>query len=226
MAPSCRHCLFSVVLQGSQLPSRDVWNSEKKLGQVPLFTAIHVCHARESTFSLNAGRNEGIIEQTVISFAMLTKARPFTLAQTKFLYPSAISPPETLKITNLKNLDSIVFYTESALRVDSKDSAWFFFLRNFFKKIAPVFRFDHLVSNSRPQNAPLALRWRLRELLFIEFSSFLHQVACKYIENPVLFHREDVGRVKFDFRYLVLLSSTKPLVLYADKVFWLRFANE
>ena len=148
-------------------------------------------------------------------------ARPFTPAQTKFLYPSAISPPETLKITNLKNLDSIVFYTESALRVDSKDSEWFFFF-----KIAPVFRFDHLVSDSRPQNAALALRWRLRELLFIKFSSFFLQVVCKYIENPVLFHREDVGRVKFDFRYLVLLSSTKPLVLYADKVFWLRFANE
>ncbi|XP_073238294.1 tubulin--tyrosine ligase-like protein 12 [Porites lutea] len=52
------------------------------------------------------------------------------------------------------------------------------------------------------------------------------KVACKYIDNPVLFHREDVGRVKFDFRYLVLLSSAKPLVLYADKVFWLRFANQ
>lgn len=72
IAPSCLNCLFSVVLQGSQLPSRDLWNSEKKLGQVPLFTAIHVCHARESTFNLNAGRNEGIIEETVISFAMLT----------------------------------------------------------------------------------------------------------------------------------------------------------
>lgn len=96
----------------------------------------------------------------------------------------------------------------------------------FFLKIAPVFRFDHLVSDSRPQNAASALRWRLRELLFIKFSSFFLQVVCKYIENPVLFHREDVGRVKFDFRYLVLLSSTKPLVLYADKVFWLRFANQ
>lgn len=52
------------------------------------------------------------------------------------------------------------------------------------------------------------------------------KVACKYIENPVLFHREDVGQVKFDIRYLVLISSAKPLVLHADKVFWLRFANQ
>lgn len=52
------------------------------------------------------------------------------------------------------------------------------------------------------------------------------KVACKYIENPVLFHREGIGRVKFDVRYLVLISSAKPLVLYADKVFWLRFANQ
>ena len=52
-----------------------------------------------------------------------------------FLYPSAISPPETLKITNLKNLDSIVFYTESALRVDSKDSECFFFFKIFLKKL-------------------------------------------------------------------------------------------
>ena len=46
-----------------------------------------------------------------------------------------LSSPETLKITNLKNLDSIVFYTESALRVDSKDSEWFFFKEIFLKKL-------------------------------------------------------------------------------------------
>ena len=55
---------------------------------------------------------------------------------------------------------------------------------------------------------------------------FTMQVVCKYIENPVLFHREGIGRVKFDVRYLVLISSAKPLVLHADKVFWLRFANQ
>ena len=55
---------------------------------------------------------------------------------------------------------------------------------------------------------------------------FALQVVCKYIENPVLFHREGIARVKFDVRYLVLTSSAKPLVLHADRVFWLRFANQ
>ncbi|KAK6482752.1 tubulin--tyrosine ligase-like protein 12 [Huso huso] len=51
------------------------------------------------------------------------------------------------------------------------------------------------------------------------------KVVCKYIENSVLFHREEVGMVKFDIRYIVLLRSVKPLQLYAYNVFWLRFAN-
>ncbi|KAI1882058.1 hypothetical protein AGOR_G00246780 [Albula goreensis] len=51
------------------------------------------------------------------------------------------------------------------------------------------------------------------------------KVVCKYLENPVLFEREEVGMVKFDIRYMVLLRSVKPLRLYAYDVFWLRFAN-
>lgn len=51
------------------------------------------------------------------------------------------------------------------------------------------------------------------------------QVACKYVEDPVLFERGDIGKVKFDIRYIVLLRSVQPLKLYAYKVFWLRFAN-
>uniref|UniRef100_A0A8C4X0P8 Tubulin tyrosine ligase-like family, member 12 n=1 Tax=Eptatretus burgeri TaxID=7764 RepID=A0A8C4X0P8_EPTBU len=51
------------------------------------------------------------------------------------------------------------------------------------------------------------------------------KVVCKYIEQPVLFHREDVGKVKFDIRYVVLLRSVQPLSLYVYDVFWLRFAN-
>ncbi|KAM4748472.1 tubulin--tyrosine ligase-like protein 12 [Rhinophrynus dorsalis] len=51
------------------------------------------------------------------------------------------------------------------------------------------------------------------------------KVVSKYIEDPVLFHRDDVGMVKFDIRYVVLLRSVRPLKLYAYDVFWLRFAN-
>ncbi|KAI4899274.1 hypothetical protein NFI96_020590 [Prochilodus magdalenae] len=51
------------------------------------------------------------------------------------------------------------------------------------------------------------------------------KVVCKYLEDPVLFDREEVGLVKFDIRYMVLLRSVKPLRLYAYNVFWLRFAN-
>ncbi|NXT09798.1 TTL12 protein, partial [Prunella fulvescens] len=51
------------------------------------------------------------------------------------------------------------------------------------------------------------------------------KVVCKYIEEPVLFEREDVGRVKFDVRYVVLLRSARPLRLYSYDVFWLRFSN-
>ncbi|KAM4677075.1 tubulin--tyrosine ligase-like protein 12 [Discoglossus pictus] len=51
------------------------------------------------------------------------------------------------------------------------------------------------------------------------------KVVSKYIEDPVLFYREDVGIVKFDIRYIILLRSVQPLRLYAYDVFWLRFAN-
>ena len=50
-------------------------------------------------------------------------------------------------------------------------------------------------------------------------------MVCKYIEEPVLFHREEVGLVKFDIRYMLMLRSVQPLRLYAYDVFWLRFAN-
>lgn len=52
------------------------------------------------------------------------------------------------------------------------------------------------------------------------------KIACKYIENPVLIHFDDVGDVKFDIRYILLLSSVSPLKLYAYRIFWLRFANK
>jgi len=51
------------------------------------------------------------------------------------------------------------------------------------------------------------------------------KIAQKYLHNPVLFHREELGMVKFDIRYIVLLSSVRPLRVYAYNRFWLRFAN-
>lgn len=50
-------------------------------------------------------------------------------------------------------------------------------------------------------------------------------MVCKYIESPVLFLRDDVGKVKFDIRYVVLLRSVAPLSLFVYDVFWLRFSN-
>ncbi|CAH8636899.1 unnamed protein product [Schistosoma rodhaini] len=52
-------------------------------------------------------------------------------------------------------------------------------------------------------------------------------IASRYITYPVLFYRNDLqANVKFDIRYVVLLRSVKPLILYTYKVFWLRFANK
>lgn len=51
------------------------------------------------------------------------------------------------------------------------------------------------------------------------------KIAQKYLHNPVLFRREEVGMVKFDIRYIILLSSVEPLKVYAYNRFWLRFAN-
>ncbi|XP_035207243.1 tubulin--tyrosine ligase-like protein 12 isoform X1 [Stegodyphus dumicola] len=51
-------------------------------------------------------------------------------------------------------------------------------------------------------------------------------VACKYISDPVLFPVEDIGLVKMDIRYIVLLKSVHPLELYVYDRFWLRFANK
>lgn len=53
------------------------------------------------------------------------------------------------------------------------------------------------------------------------------KIAQKYIENPILFYRPEVnGKVKFDVRYVVLLSSVEPLTAYIYTNFFLRFANK
>lgn len=52
------------------------------------------------------------------------------------------------------------------------------------------------------------------------------KIAQKYIENPVLFNRLDAGgKVKFDVRYVILLTSVKPLVFHIYRNFFLRFSN-
>ena len=51
------------------------------------------------------------------------------------------------------------------------------------------------------------------------------KIAQKYLHNPVLFNRPEIGKVKYDIRYIILLQSVKPLKVYAYNRFWLRFAN-
>ncbi|XP_030029619.2 tubulin--tyrosine ligase-like protein 12 [Manduca sexta] len=51
------------------------------------------------------------------------------------------------------------------------------------------------------------------------------KIAQKYIENPVLFDRADIGRVKFDIRYVIILKSVDPTEVYVYNNFFLRFAN-
>lgn len=53
------------------------------------------------------------------------------------------------------------------------------------------------------------------------------KIAQKYIDDPVLFDRADIGaKVKFDVRYVFLVKSTAPLEAYIYTNFFLRFANK
>lgn len=51
------------------------------------------------------------------------------------------------------------------------------------------------------------------------------KIVQKYVENPVLFNRLDVGEVKFDVRYVILVTSVEPLVAHVYKNFFIRFSN-
>ncbi|KAF6032835.1 TTLL12 [Bugula neritina] len=50
-------------------------------------------------------------------------------------------------------------------------------------------------------------------------------IAMKYIENPVLFERPEIGKVKFNCRYEVYLKSLKPLKFTCYRNAFLSFAN-
>ncbi|CAG9789404.1 unnamed protein product [Diatraea saccharalis] len=52
------------------------------------------------------------------------------------------------------------------------------------------------------------------------------KIAQKYIEDPVLFERPDIGLVKFDIRYVIVLKSVKPTEVYVYNNFFLRFSNK
>ncbi|XP_040580229.1 tubulin--tyrosine ligase-like protein 12 [Lepeophtheirus salmonis] len=77
--------------------------------------------------------------------------------------------------------------------------------------------------------------WNLARGLDMHITSDLHtilrlpfsgpKIAQKYLHNPVLFNRPEIGRVKFDIRYIILLRSVSPLKVYIYDRFWLRFAN-
>lgn len=52
------------------------------------------------------------------------------------------------------------------------------------------------------------------------------KIVQKYVENPVLFYRpESDGKVKFDVRYVILMTSVEPLIVHVYKNFFLRFSN-
>lgn len=53
------------------------------------------------------------------------------------------------------------------------------------------------------------------------------KIAQKYITDPVLFNRTEIGgKVKFDIRYVFLLKGSEPLEAYIYSNFFLRFANK
>ncbi|XP_029046721.1 tubulin--tyrosine ligase-like protein 12 [Osmia bicornis bicornis] len=80
----------------------------------------------------------------------------------------------------------------------------------------------------KPWNLTRGLDTHVTKNLFhiLRLPSTGPKIAQKYINDPVLYERPEIGKVKFDVRYVVMLKSVKPLRAFAYKNFFLRFANK
>nr|XP_033324359.1 tubulin--tyrosine ligase-like protein 12 [Megalopta genalis] len=80
----------------------------------------------------------------------------------------------------------------------------------------------------KPWNLARGLDTHVTQNLFhiLRLPSTGPKIAQKYIADPVLYERPEIGKVKFDVRYVVMLKSVKPLKVFAYKNFFLRFANK
>ena len=63
------------------------------------------------------------------------------------------------------------------------------------------------------------------QIIITSLLSASNDFIFRYLHSPVLFDRPEIGQVKFDVRYVLLLKSVSPLKVYAYDRFWLRFAN-
>uniref|UniRef100_UPI00358F3E27 tubulin--tyrosine ligase-like protein 12 n=1 Tax=Myxine glutinosa TaxID=7769 RepID=UPI00358F3E27 len=131
--------------------------------------------------------------------------------------------------------DCLAAMGRRAAKDNVKCASWLPITFNLRTELPQFVRFFLQRQRSGEDNHWICKPWNLARGLDTHVCNNLHEiirhrestpkVVCKYIERPVLFHREDVGKVKFDIRYVVLLRSTQPLSLYVYDVFWLRFAN-
>lgn len=80
----------------------------------------------------------------------------------------------------------------------------------------------------KPWNLARGLDTHITKNLFhiLRLPSTGPKIAQKYITNPVLYERLEIGKVKFDVRYIVMLKSVNPLRVFVYKNFFLRFANK